>query len=336
MPRGLKQTMRDIEDALGPIWDILVTIGKSLDPDNYHRFAKRSIGYALSYLLVLVTLSTLILGLISIPAIVSLQDSIQETLSQFETLELQPEFSTSEAVTISLEPLSKMSVVIDTSTGTNLTGETTESVLVDADSFTMKKQSVYCSLRSWISSFTVFGAGLGIPEDCYEEYSIAEFTDLLAQKEKVSKLLWLGMLYSLPMLFLVLVARFFLSFLALVLVAMFAADIVLKPLKAKLRMKQVFKLALYALTISVIVEIVTVPFQTKLYGIHWLISLGYFVLGLYLAGGDEKEESAKQPLVKKEPTAKKEPAVKGEKKPDIWKNEPVVKDDKKPDIWKKE
>ena len=313
MTRGIKETMGNIKDALGPIWDVLVTVGKSLDPDNYHRFATRSVGNALGYLLVLVTLSTLILGLISIPTIVRMQDSIQEMLSQFETLQLRPEFSTSEAVAISLEPLSQMSIVIDTGTDTNITRGTTESVLVDADSFTVKKQSPYCSLRSWVSSFTVFGAGLGIPEDCYEEYSIADFTDILAQKETVSKLIWLGVLYSLPMLFLVLVARSFLKFLALALVAMFVAEIVLKPLKAKLRMKKVFKLALYALTIPVIVEIVTVPFQTQLYGIHWLISLGYFVLSLYLAGGDEKVESAKQPLVKK-------PIIK-EEKPDIWKKD---------------
>lgn len=315
MPSGIKEKMGDIADSLGPLWNVLVMIGKSLDPDSYHRFTKRSLGYALGYLLVLVTLSTLILGLLSIPALVRMQDSIQATLSQFQTLRLQPEFSTSEAVAISLEPLSKTSIVIDTSTSTNITEETTESVLVDADSFTLKKQSAYCSLRSYVSSFTVLGIGLAIPEDCYQEYSIAEFTDLLSQKERVSKLIWLGVLYSLPMLFIVLVARFFLSYLALALVAMLAAVIVLKPLKAALRIWQVFKLALYALTIPIIVNIVTVPFSTQLYGIHWLIGLGYFVLALYLAGGDDKVESAKQPLVKTEP------AVKSEKKPYIWKKE---------------
>lgn len=315
MPNGIKEKMGDIADSLGPLWNVLVMIGKSLDPDSYHRFTKRSLGYALGYLLVLVTLSTLVMGLLSIPALVRMQDSIKATLSQFETLRLQPEFSTSTAVAISLEPLSKTSIVIDTGTSTNITREATESVLVDADSFTLKKQSVYCSLRSYVSTFTVFGIGLAIPEGCYEEYNIAEFTDLLGQKERVSKLIWLGVLYSLPMLFIVLVARFFLNYLALALVVMLAAGIVLKPLKAAVRMGQVFKLALYALTIPIIVSIVTVPFRTQLYGIHWLIGLGYFVLALYLAGGDDKAGSARQSLVKTGP------AVKGEKKSDIWKRE---------------
>ncbi len=300
--------MHIIADSLEPAKDFFKTIAKCLDPDSYNKFSRKSMPHALTYLLGVVALATLLLGVLMIPTLVNMPETITDTLSQFDVLSLTLEFSTKEPIHLDFEPILSTTVAIDTSKATNLSDDQTDTVLVDAETITVRKQSAHCMLRSFVSKVTVFGFGFAIPEDCYEQYTITD-TDLLNEKETVSKLVWLWILYSLPLLYLWLIVKLYVGYVALALAMVLLTGLVLKGLHSKVGYIQNIKLALYALTIPMIVDIASTPFDTQLYGIHWFIGLGYYILSLYLSGGDDE---------KGESEMKK---VAGGKKPIVWKKD---------------
>ncbi len=296
MTHTLKERIDGIADALSPAGEFFKTMARSLSPDRYHPFTKRPFVAALGYLLAVIALATLLMGVLAVPRILALPASIEGALSRFDTLKLTPEFSLTEPLALNLGPVK---VVIDTSASGNLSerlsGDAKDAdLIVDAGSVYMKRPR--CLLAE--ASCLFLGS-----EEKYDVYSLAEFSDLLSQKERVSRAVWLWVVYSLPLVYLVLAAYFFLMYAGVALAAAFAAGIALKALKSKVGMGAAFKLAVYALTIPALVGIATLPLKPQLYALHWLVGAGFFCLGLYLAGGGDEIAQGK------------------EKKPFIWKKE---------------
>ncbi len=296
MAHTLKEKLDGIADALSPAGEFLKTLARSLSPDRYHPFTKKPFVAVLGYLLAVIALATLLMGVLAVPRILALPASIEGTLSRFDTLKLTPEFSLTEPLALSLGPVK---AVIDTGASGNLSerlsGDAKDAdLIVDAASVYLKRPR--CLLAE--ASCLFLGS-----EERYDVYSIAEFSDLLSQKERVAKAVWLWVLYSLPFVYLVLVAYFFLAYVGVALAAAFAAGIALKALKSRVGLGAAFKLAVYALTVPALIGIATLPLKPQLYYLHWLIGAGFFCLGLYLAGGGD------------------EPVRGKEKKPFIWKKE---------------
>ena len=68
--------MRQLPRWTAPLRKYFAMLARSLNPDSYHAFSERSLGFALAYLLSVVALSALLLGVLFAPAIARLPLSL--------------------------------------------------------------------------------------------------------------------------------------------------------------------------------------------------------------------------------------------------------------------
>jgi len=268
--------MRQLPRWTAPLRKYFAIFSRSLNPDSYHAFSERSLGFALAYLLSVVALSALLLGVLFAPAIARLPLSLNGTLAQFEKMELDPRFSTKEPVELSLGSLQAR---IDTSAAFNVSAEHDETLLIDADRFALLRPR--CTLLP-------VSCALMEPAERYATHNISEFTDALEQREEVIGVLWLAFLYALPLLYLSLVAILFFQYLAIALLASIAAGGVARLLRSTLPLGKTFRLAVYALTVPLAISILNIRLGVRMYMLQWLLFLVYLAVSVYLADDGKK------------------------------------------------
>ncbi|MBW2971369.1 DUF1189 domain-containing protein [Candidatus Woesearchaeota archaeon] len=240
--------------------EFFMTLAKVFNPNSYEELSRKTMKNVWLYFVNLMAFSFVLMLLFAIPGAIYLRDNIDKELRKFD--ELSVDINVTQKAPIYIKPLH---LRIDTNAESEIGAER---VLIAEDDLVVKRcMQPFCALgvkSPWMLN--------------WDEYS-----DLTAKRTEVAAILIGIVLLLLPSILLTLFVGLGLYYLFLALVFMVFGFVLLRIVRKRMKLPQIFKLSLFALTPVVIVKTINVPFGCDLYYIPGLISLFYFVVGLILA-----------------------------------------------------
>lgn len=225
--------------------EFLKTLLKSFLPKYYKEFSTQSYKNAISYLVSLISILCIVMYGFLITNILT-QNYIDKELSKFNKLEINIDAETREPVII---PKNSPQLIIDTSE--NLSQHKYGKILIT-------NKELY--IKFWKSN----------------SYELKEFKNLLNKKDSIKNLiLWLIVLIS-PSLLIIAFFLFLIKYTLLLILITIITFIITRLALYDIKFNQIFKIGCYALTTTVLLEILTIPFKIHKY----LIIINIFLFNL--------------------------------------------------------
>jgi hypothetical protein len=252
--------------------DFLWTILKSLNPDALKDLSERITKDSLKYLWTLIVLCLVLMVVVAIPKFIFLPSYINSQFNKFNNLSIKVTTDMKEPVTIAQ---SNPQLIIDT-TG-NITNLGKANLLITKD---------VVMYRSMFKA---------------KAFNISSIENILENKQGTTKLIMFFALLLFPMLLVLLYVLYSLKYLIIIILTTLLSFVVLKIIKHKITFVRLFNLTIYASTVMILLELLTLPylynyllpiplfFGVTLPLIPIALFIVYFIIGIILT--DNKEDT---------------------------------------------
>ncbi|MFH0874384.1 MAG: hypothetical protein V1859_00450 [archaeon] len=259
--------------------DFLVLFLRSLTPGKYKDLKDYSFASAVKYFLFLLLICVFTFGSISLVKEFPLSKSIEDRIGRFDEFRLDLTIKATEPIIL----LDFPKIVLDFSG--NRTGLKDEYAVITNDEIITKKFSPN------ISQFSLYND---------EKTDISSYSDIVANKSKISGVLNFLAILILPSIFIVLYLYFMLRYLFFTALFFLISLVFFKTSKkGSFEARQLFKIALFSSTIMVLIDLLPKPF-INLFISSVILYAAYFSLCLYLSA-NSKLTVSKKSSEKKDP-----------------------------------
>jgi hypothetical protein len=211
--------------------DFIKEVVWSVYPPRYRQLADKPFRKSLGYISRILLIAFLLAGLVFVPKLFLLKDNIESELSKFETFKISGDVKQTDRVSI---PKTNPWVVVDLNSNVTLAKE-----LFVVDSKTVQYR--FLNIKS-------------IPRE--------QLTNVAEYKAPASRFFTSVLLLMLPGIALILYIRMWLKYFLLVFVAGIVFFIIMELSKFRLKWVQMMNIAAHALTIVILIEVVSAPFTT--------------------------------------------------------------------------
>ncbi len=244
------------------------TVLKSTNPVFYKDLSARAFGQALKYFLLLLLLSSIIIFAVFIPKMLALPQNIEKELGKFNKFDVAVSIETREPLNF---PENNPEIIINTNADYNLAKGR---ILITGDRVVAKKGLCFV-----LDPLCIFYKG-----NEATEYKFSDYNDITKAKEGFSKFFTALLILSAPSILVLLYLLLFLKYLAAIVIVALIAFVASKMMRVNTDFSQVFKSAIYASTIPLVLEIINVSFNLKLYYILLLVYLIFVIVVVYFIG----------------------------------------------------
>jgi len=203
----------------------------SLYPPRYRQLANKNFSQSLRYLSRMLLIAFVIAGLILLPKIALMKDQIQDELGKFEVFKITGEVTQNDAIAI---PATNPWVRVDLNSNLTLTREI----------FVVDKETVqyrFLGIKS-------------LPREQLKEPS--------TYSPRVSGFFFMIILFMLPGIALLLYVRLWLKYLLMILAVGTFFFLIMELSKLRLKWKQMLNIGAHALTVVILVEVISSAFST--------------------------------------------------------------------------
>ena len=233
-------------------------IAKSLYPHSYRELKENSIWSAISFMLIMILVSLLLVGILFLPKAIGAKDYIDKQLSALDTFDIGWSLKMNDSIEI---PEKNPYLII--STAGHITNITGSNILIT-------ETKVYYK--------SAFGK--------VKQINLTDYKNVASKKEELaslfSKIIWI----LIPSLFLLFFVIFSVKYLLVIAVSWALALGITKLLKFHLKIREAFVVALYSSTIMIVTDTLTIPLGLKVAMIPFPLfagaNLGLIPLVLYL------------------------------------------------------
>lgn len=250
------------------------TIGRALNPVAYEDLSFRLFKNCFKYLFLFLLVTFLLATVISIPKLAALPGQVASELDKFATFNVN--ITTSMTDQANLLPDNQFLHIDTRSAEANMTEDRSLfKTLITSDYLYTKK--LYLNKVSRVE--------------------LAPYKDVTANKEKISKLLSWLLLLLIPSLLIFGYMIYAIKYIILILAASVLALIAVRLARFDISFSQLFKIALFATTPLIIIEILLLPFNIDTYYLQYFVYIAFLVIGIAISGSFEK---GKKPRRKRE------------------------------------
>jgi hypothetical protein len=245
----------------------------SLHPKSYAELSSRKIRDGPKYLLSILFAAFIIMSIIFIPKVLSMDDYISSELSKFELLNI----NISEEMSSPIEmPEKNPQIIIDTADSSREMGN--EKILIAGSSLYFR------------------------PYGKVREYNLSEFKDITSKKDETSGLLTFFAILLIPTILITSYVMFFVKYVVTILVGALLLFIGLRLAKKDLSILRLLNIAVYASTPMVLIEVISIPFNSNyLVQVFQVMGINFYLVTLliyivfasvcaYLTAGKKKEK----------------------------------------------
>ncbi|MBI2129086.1 DUF1189 family protein [Candidatus Woesearchaeota archaeon] len=263
--------------------ELLKNTLKSINPFYYSDLAKSSFRYCFKYLALVILWSTIIMCIIAIPGLFFLRGYIGEQLDNVDVFSINATFETKQPIVL-LE--NDPQIIIDGSVSErNMTGE---KVLITKDFFYFR------------------------PFNSIQKFNTSSYRNLLGHKSGIANLIAALFIIIIPGVLIINYASFYIKYLIIMLAVSVIAFMAVRVLRFEISFKKILKIAFFASTAPLFIEIIAIPYGLGKYLIPFAQALGsrlylatlillavIMVFGILRAGLTEKIEAIKSSVIKK-------------------------------------
>ena len=253
--------------------DFLRTVFHSVNPNSFADLSGRSFKESMEYFLSILFVSFVLMILLLVPAMMMIPKSIETTMEDFSVLSLGINLETTKPVEL---PSKKPYVVIDT-TGTH-ENISDEKVFVTRDTVFMKNGMCF-----WFEPACLFYP----KESKVKATSLSDYSDLKTHSKTISQLITTLLMFAVPtfviFLFFLLAVKYFIIILLVTLIALAFARLI----KKDTAFSRLFRVATYAATIMIVLEVALLPFKFKMYMAPLIAFIVLVIIGTYLLTEEE-------------------------------------------------
>ncbi len=253
------------------IGDFFKTIFLTLNPLSYRSLSARKYSDCFSYFFTVLFLAFCAMIILAIPMLASAKSDLRENMGKIQKLNVHVDLETSEPVLI---PEKNTKIIIDT-TGqyTNLS----KGKVLITDKDLVKKRGM-CLLND---NFCF------LYKNKVTTTNLSENEDLLKDKEKVVNSLTFWFLVLSPFLLLTAYLFFAIKYMLIIIVFSLLAYIITSIASFDIKARHIFKNAIYASTLMIILDIIAIPIGIKTYFIPLTIFVLFFVMSIIFVGESE-------------------------------------------------
>lgn len=263
--------------------ELLKNTLKSINPFYYSELARNSFKYCFKYLALVILWSTIIMCIVAVPKLFFLNSYINEQLSNFNVLAINATFETKRPIVL---PENDPQIIID--------GSVSEKNMA-SEKFLITKDFFYYR-----------------PLNSVQRFNISSYNNILEHKSGIANLLTALLIITIPSALIVNYASFYIKYLVIMLAVSVIAFIIVRVLRFEISFKKILKIAFFASTAPLLIEIIAIPYGLGKYLIPFMQALGsrfYLVtliilaaimfFGILRVGLADKIEAVKSSIVKK-------------------------------------
>jgi len=245
---------------------------KSMNPGAYEELVEEPMKKSMKYVPKLIFFGFIIMILLSIPYMMTLPSYINNEFSKFSSFKVTTDINTT-------------SPVILTDKFNFLRVDTTQNATIGNSKILLTKNSVQNKPLPCLA----FDALCIFYPNTIEIKDTKGYSNILSYKEEYSNLAFFIILAMLPSILLILYLYNLIKFSAIIFIAAGFSFIITRSIRYYTTFSQLLKVSIYAITITVMIDLVTRPFSLNLYGAHYAIFLVYLVFGISKIGQFEKK-----------------------------------------------
>lgn len=239
-------------------WDFFKTIGKSLYPHSYFDLQERKFRYALKYFFSLLLLVHILMIIIAVPKLILLSGYFDEQFAKIDKFELNLDLKTKQPIYFTeKEP----SVVINTN----------ESIQTEYKKFLVTNDKIFFKESLLKTS----------------EIDISQYENVLGKKDAMKKFATVLFFILLPAILTLMYVYSAVKYLVLIFLTGIIAYLLTWIFRYRVTLKSAFISSIYASSIMIILEVITIPYQIGKFLVSVPIYYGFSVslipLGVYLA-----------------------------------------------------
>jgi len=231
------------------IFNFLITLLKSLNPDAYARLSSKRLSQSFTYLFQLILIMLLISFILMIPKFGSIQKTAADKLSEFSSFKLDAK--TKDTLPIISNPFSAvLDTTLNASKGLNYSQPPfTEYDVIISDEGIFRKPFA-CML--WEPLCYLYS-----PEERMIRKGGSDFSDVLKYKDDYARIIGVITLMFLPYIFIILFVFFSIKYILLVLLFSSLMFLASKGLKHKLGFRKILNIALHAVSVMIVLQILS-------------------------------------------------------------------------------
>ncbi len=245
---------------------------KSMNPGAYEELAEEPLKKSMKYVPKLVFFGFILMIILSIPYILALPSYINNEFSKFSSFKVTTDINTTKAVIL-------------TDKFNFLRVDTTQNATIGNSKILLTKNSVQNRPLPCLA----FNALCIFYPNTIEMKNTTGYSNILGNKEEYSNLAFFMMLLILPSILLILYLYNLVKFAAIIFIAAGIAFIITRALRYYTTFNKLLKVSIYAITITVMIDLLTRPFSVNLFYTHYAIFLVYLVFGISKTGQFEKK-----------------------------------------------
>lgn len=242
--------------------EFFYTFIKVFNPNAYEELSKRTMKNVFSYFFSILFLSYVLMILIALPVVINIESQIQTEFSKFDEFLVDLNVTMSEPIYIP-----QLGLRIDTINEKELTDE---NILITEKTFQSKPAICMIKPMCWFR------------EDV-NKIILDDYDNLVDKNDEVVSWLAWFVLFLLPW---IIISMFFVLLVKYLLIALLitgAGFLFSKMINRKMKLKNIFKIALYSMTACVVLNTINLPLGLNLLYLPLVITLFYFVIGLILS-----------------------------------------------------
>lgn len=247
------------------------TIIKSLNPFSYEELVlQSSIYYAYKYLAGLLLLAVLLMAVAGIPVVMDFDSALDKQLDKFNSLKISADFETKDPV---LLPTKSPKLIIDSQANRSSIGNR----LIYITPSAMEVKPKPCV---WFKPACIY---YNLVKQT-EKKDLTGYSDVLAHKEWYRELAYKIFILMVPGILLLHYVLFGFKYLLITGIAALLGLMICRAIRFEVLMRDVVKVAVFAITLTALVELITSPLKLNLFNIQYAVYLFYFIFGLSRVG----------------------------------------------------
>lgn len=263
--------------------EFLKNVLKSINPFYYSDLARSSFKRCFKHIALVILWSTIAMCIIAIPKLFMLRGYLDEQFNNFNALSINATFETKQPIVLLKN---NPQIIIDGSVSER--NMTTEKILITKDFFYYR------------------------PFNYVEKFNMGSYSDLLEHKNGVVNFFTVLLIIITPGILIVNYVSFFIKYLIIMLALSIIALIAVRVFKFEISFKKILKIAFFAATLPLLIEIIAIPYGLGKYLIQFMQLMGagfylvtliimavFMFLGILRVGLTDKAEEMRSNIVKK-------------------------------------
>ncbi len=250
---------------------------RSLNPMVYDDLVLQNrVHNSVKYLFGLILFAAIIMALVSIPIVINFKDSVDAQFNKFEMLKITPDWKTKEPL---LLPTNDPKIIVDSDQARSSIGN--RYVFITTDQVILKPK-----LCRYFKPACIY---YNIAKET-EVVNTTGRSDILAHKDVYNDFVFKTFLLLIPgLLILQYIASAVKYFLITFIVSLFAL-IICRIARYEISYANIYKTSIFAATILILAEIITIPLRVELFYIQYAVYAFYLIFGLSRLGYFEKKK----------------------------------------------